>query len=556
MPAHFVLSAENLRRRRIPCDVLFIDTLDHMDGKRIFTWNTQAFPDPAGFLAELHREGFHALENITPTPKVDDNYWVYKQGLEGDHFLRKRDGSVFVGYLWAGDCVWPDFTSSKTRDWWASLTASDLKLGMDGFLTDMNEPTADQIPHSQGWIPGPLDPQVVCDDHGLKSPYAKCHNIYGMLETAATRQGMLEFQPNVRPLVITRATYAGGQRYAAEWTGDNLATWEDLRAGIRTVLSLGVSGLAFVGSDVGGFVGYPSAELYTRWLEAGVFHPYFWTHTDDKHRTLDPWSFGLEHESINRQTIELRYRLLPYFYNAFYQETQTGLPIMRPLFLYDPADEKSMAPTPADQNNEFLFGEDILVAPVVTEGKFERKVYLPKGTWYDFWSNQTYTGTKTITVDASLDRIPMFARGGAIVPTRQVVQYVGEAPIDPLTLEIYPEGHSTRQYYEDDGTSYDYRKGVYLLETVSADDADGTVKVEISGREGSYHPPSRSLIMKIHGLPCAPRRVELDGRQLAILPSIDEMEKLKEGAAYDSESRAVWIKTPDQNFPLEAIIAK
>jgi len=463
---------------------------------------------------------------------------------------------VFVGYLWAGDCVWPDFTSPKTRDWWASLTARDLKLGMDGFLTDMNEPTADQIPHSQGWIPGPLDSQVVFDDHGLKSPYAKSHNVYGMLETAATRQGMLEFQPNQRPFVITRATYAGGQRYAAQWTGDNLATWEDLRAGIRTVLSLGVSGLSFVGSDVGGFVGYPSAELYTRWLEAGIFHPYFWTHTDDKHRTLDPWSFGLEDEAINRQTIELRYRLLPYFYDAFYQETQTGLPIMRPLFLYDPADEKSMDSTPAGQNNEFLFGEDLLVAPVVTEGEFQRKVYLPRGTWYDFWSHQTYAGPRTLTVDAPLDRIPMFARGGAIVPTRQVVQYVGEAPIDPLTIEIYPEGHSSRQYYEDDGISYDYRKGVYLLETVNVDDAEGMVKVEISGRDGSFQPPSRSLVLKIHGLPCAPRHVELDGRELAILASPDLLEELKEGAAYDTESRAVWIKTPDQNFPLEAIIAK
>jgi alpha-glucosidase len=396
----------------------------------------------------------------------------------------------------------------------------------------------------------------VFDDHGLKSPYAKSHNVYGMLETAATRQGMLEFRPNERPLVITRATYAGGQRYAAQWTGDNLATWEDLRAGLRAVLSLGVSGLPFVGSDMGGFVGYPTAELYTRWLQAGIFNPYFWTHTDDKIRTLDPWSYGLAAEAINRRTIELRYRLLPYFYNAFYQETQTGLPIMRPLFLYDPADEKSMDPTPAGQNHEFLFGEDLLVAPVVTEGEFQRKVYLPRGTWYDFWSDQIYSGPRTLTVDAPLDRIPLFARGGAIVPIRQVVQYVGEAPIDPLTFEIYPQGHSSCQYYEDDGISYDYRKGVYLLETVSVDDLGGTVKVEISGREGSYHPPSRSLVLKIHGFPGAPHRVELDGRELTLMASPDLLEKLKEGAAFDGETKAVWIKTPDQNFPLQATVAK
>ena len=552
----FRFVAENLRRRHIPCDVLFIDTLNHMDGRRMFTWNTRDFPDPQGFLADLRKLGFRAMENIQPSLKVDDTYEVYKEGLAGDHFLRKKDGSVFVGYLWAGDCVWPDFTAPKTRDWWASLTQRDLKLGINGILTDMNEPTADQIPLSKGWIPGSLDPRTVLDDHGLKSPYAKSHNIYGMLETWATRQGMINQNPNERPFVITRATYAGGQRYAAQWTGDNMATWEDLRAGLRTVLSLGVSGLPFVGSDVGGFVGYPSAELYTRWLEAGVFNPYFWTHTDDKRRTLDPWSFGVDDEAINRRTIELRYRLLPYFYNAFYQETLTGLPIMRPLFLYDAADEKAMDPTPAGQNHEFMFGDDLLVAPVVTENEFQRKVYLPKGTWYDFWNDDTYSGPRTITIDAPLDRIPMFVRGGAIVPLRQVVQYVTEAPIDPLTLEIYPEGHSSRQYYEDDGVSYDYKNGVYLLETVSVDEASGTVKVAIAGREGSYQPASRSLVMKVHGVACAPHRITVGGRELTVLASADLLEKSKEGAAYESKTRIVWIKTPDLSFPLEATVVK
>ncbi len=552
----FRFVADNLRRRHIPCDVLFIDTLDHMDGRRIFTWNTQAFPDPAGFLADLKRQGFHSMENITTTPKVDENYWVYKEGLVGNHFLHRRDGSLFIGQLWAGDCVWPDFTSSHTRDWWASLTVHDAKLGIDGILTDMNEPTADQIPLRQGWIPGTLDPQTVFDDHGLNSPYAKNHNVYGMLETAATRQGMLEYQPNLRPFVITRGTYAGGQRYAAQWTGDNMATWEDLRASIRAVLSLGVSGLPFVGSDVGGFVGYPSAELYTRWLEAGVFHPFFWTHTLDKERTLDPWAFGHDYESINRRSIELRYRLLLYFYNAFYQETQTGLPIMRPLLLDDPADEKSMDPTPSGQNNEFLFGDDLLVAPVVTEGEFKRRVYLPKGTWFDFGSDEAYVGPMTMTVDAPLDRIPMFVRGGAIIPMRQLVQYTGQAPIDPLTLEIFPQGNSSRPYYEDDGSSYDYKKGVYLLETVSVHDEAATVSVGIAAPEGSYRPPSRSLVLKIHGVGTAPRQVQVDGRKLAVVASPEPLEKSTEGAAYDARARVVWVKTPDQNFPLEVTVVK
>lgn len=552
----FRFVADNLRRRHIPCDVIFIDTLNHMDGRRIFTWNTKAFPDPEGFLAALRREGFHAVENIQPAAKVDNDYWVYKEGVAGNYFLKKKDGSLFVGYLWAGDCVWPDFTLPKARDWWASLTEHDLKVGIAGILTDMDEPTADQIPLSKGWVPGPLGHDVVFYDHGLESSEAKNHNVYGMLETAATREGMLKFHPNQRPFVITRATYAGGERYAAEWTGDNMATWEDLRASVRTVLSMGVSGLPFAGSDVGGFIGYPSAELYTRWLEAGIFHPYFWTHTDDPVRTLDPWSFGTKYEAINRRIIDLRYRLLPYLYNAFYQETRTGLPIMRPLFLYDPADLKAMDPTPAGENNEFLFGGDLLVAPVVTEGEFRRKVYLPKGTWYDFGSDKTYSGPKTITVDAPTGRIPMFARGGAVVPMRQVVQYTNQAPIDPLTFEIYPAGRSSREYYEDDGISYDYRKGAFLLETVSVDDQAGSVKVTIPGREGTYNPPARSLVLEIHGFPCPPHRVDLNGTALSLLASPDLLNQSKEGAAYNSNAQTVLIKTPDLYFPLEVTITR
>jgi alpha-glucosidase len=307
---------------------------------------------------------------------------------------------------------------------------------------------------------------------------------------------------------------------------------------------------------VGGFVGYPSAELYTRWLEAGVFHPFFWTHTLDKERTLDPWAFGHDYESINRRSIELRYRLLLYFYNAFYQETQTGLPIMRPLLLDDPADEKSMDPTPSGQNNEFLFGDDLLVAPVVTEGEFKRRVYLPKGTWFDFGSDEAYVGPMTMTVDAPLDRIPMFVRGGAIIPMRQLVQYTGQAPIDPLTLEIFPQGNSSRPYYEDDGSSYDYKKGVYLLETVSVHDEAATVSVGIAAPEGSYRPPSRSLVLKIHGVGTAPRQVQVDGRKLAVVASPEPLEKSTEGAAYDARARVVWVKTPDQNFPLEVTVVK
>ncbi|MBZ5561516.1 MAG: DUF4968 domain-containing protein [Acidobacteriia bacterium] len=544
----FRFVAENFRHRHIPCDGIFFDT-NHMDGNRIFTWEAKGFADPQRLISDLRRQGFRAIEIVDPAPKVDDNYWVYKEGAAGDHFLRKKDGTVYVGVIWPGESSFPDFTSEKVRAWWGEMMERDLKMGIAGVLTDMNEPTIDQVPLEKGWIPGPLDADIVFYDRGLKSPYAKNHNIYGMLMSAATRDGFLKFQPDERPFVITRATYAGGQRYAAQWTGDNMSTWEDLRTSLRVVMSMGVSGLPFSGSDVGGFVGYPTPELYTRWLQAGVFHPFFWTHTIDPVRPLDPWSFGVQYEDLNRRSIELRYRLLPYLCNAFYQETQTGLPIMRPLFLEFPEDLVAMDSTPAGQNNEFLFGEDLLVAPVVTEGETQRKVYFPKGAWIDFWTEKIYAGPKTITVDAPLDRIPMFARAGAIIPTRQVVEYVEQAPIDPLTFEIYPQDESSREYYEDDGISYAYRKGDYLRESLRVVDRKDGMTVKISSREGSYSPPPRSLIFKIHGQQSLPRDIKLGESGLPMVASPELLGKAQEGAAYDPEARIVWIKVRDQASP-------
>ncbi len=551
----FRFVADNLRHRHIPSDGIFFDT-NHMDGNRIFTWDAKGFPDPQRLISDLRRQGFRAIEIVDPAPKVEDNYWVYKEGAAGDHFLRKKDGSVYVGVIWPGDSSFPDFTSEKVRAWWGAMMERDVKMGIAGMLTDMNEPTVDQVPLEKGWMPGPLDPEIVFYDHGLKSPYAKNHNVYGMLMSAATRDGFLRYRPDERPFVITRATYAGGQRYAAQWTGDNMSTWEDLRASLRVVMSMGVSGLPFAGSDVGGFVGYPSPELYTRWLQAGVFHPYYWTHTIDPVRPLDPWSFGVQHEAINRRTIELRYRLLPYLYNAFYQETRTGLPIMRPLFLEFPEDQTAMDSTPAGQNNEFLFGEDLLVAPVVTEGETQRKVYLPKGAWYDFRSDKAYAGPTTITVEAPLDRIPMFVRGGAIIPTRQVVEYVDQAPIDPLTFEIYPQGESSREYYEDDGISYAYRKGVFDREILSIADQQGELVVQMSSREGSYSPPHRSLVFKIHLQQSSPRHLRLGDRELPVAASSELLAKFQEYAAFDPEARILWIKIPDRSSPFVLTIEK
>ncbi len=544
--------AENYRQRHIPCDGLFFDT-QHMDGSRDFTWDKAGFPDPAKLLAELNQKGFHSFAILDPGVKEESGYGVYDRGMAGDHFLRTKNGQVYVGQIWPGASVFPDFTLDKARAWWASEAANFAKNGFSGFLTDMNEPTVDALLRSKGWIPAPFDPDVTYDDHGLKTPDAKNHNIYGLLMSAATRDGLLQYQPNVRPFVITRATYAGGQRYAGQWTGDNLATWEDMNASLRLIQSMGTSGLVFTGSDVGAFVNTPDPELYTRWLESSIFNPFFVTHTGERGQPLDPWSFGPAWEEVNRRTIQLRYRLRPYLYTTYYQATQSGLPVVRSLPLEFPDDMRVLDETPAKELNEFLFGEDLLAAPVTAPGQKTRKVYLPRGTWFDFSTGLTHTGPVNFTVDAPLGAIPMFARGGAIIPTQQVIEFDNQAPIDPLTFEIYPQGESSREYYEDDGISLDYQRGAYLLERITVVDSSTGLTIKLTDRSGTYVPPARSLLLKVHAASQPARNVRLNGYELASILTVDALAKTKSGVAFDAVSKVLYIKfaDPDAAFDVE-----
>jgi alpha-glucosidase len=533
--------ADNFRLRNIPCDVIYLD-IHYMNGYRVFTWNKSRFPDPRKIISDLSAEGFRIVTIIDPGIKVDPNYWVYQQGLAGHDFVTLPDGKVYEGKVWPGESAFPDFTSPRVRAWWGSLYRGLVSDGVAGFWNDMNEPSIFDVPSKTM----PLD--TVFYDHGLHSPQVKIHNVYGMLMSRATRDGMLQLRPNERPFVLTRDTYAGGQRYAAVWTGDNSSTWEHLGIGVRELMNMGLSGLTFAGADIGGFAESPGPNLYTRWLEAGVFYPLCRTHTGLDTREQDPWAYGIRREDINRKSIDLRYRLLPYLYNAFYQETQTGLPIMRALLLDYPDDARAVG-----QDEEFLFGDDLLVAPVIKAGEWEWRPYLPGGQWVNFWSGRVYHGPQYVTVHAPLGRIPLFVRGGAIIPTQQLVQYTGEAPINPLTLEIYPDGKSAREYYEDDGISFNYQHGVYLKEQVSASQSSSGVEVRISARQGSYQPPARALVLRIHGVRLQPRQVVVDGHSLEVQSSIGAINGERGGWYYDPDRDRLSIKVED-HAPLTAQI--
>lgn len=525
------------RRRKIPCDVIYLD-IDYMDGFRCFTIDRQKFPNFGQMIADFARVGMKVVTILDPGIKQEPGYWVYDEGLKGDHFVKMPDGTHYTGVVWPGVCVFPDFTREQTRQWWGDLYRELVEAGVKGFWNDMNEPAV--FVETDRQVDRTMALDAIHDDRGLRTDHRRSHNVYGMLMARATLEGVKRLRPGERPFVLTRASYAGGHRYAATWTGDNTSSWDHLALWIPMVLNLGLSGQPFAGPDIGGFVGSPPAELYTRFLQAGVFSPFCRTHSQKGTADQEPWSYGPEYEAINRRAIELRYELLPYLYTVFEEAARTGLPVMRPLFLEFPQDRRTY-----QMDTQFLIGRDLLVAPVVVENARSVEVYLPTGEWFDFWTGEKFAGPRQMRVEAPLDRIPVFVRGGAIIPLQQVVQYVDEAPINPLRLRIFPAGESVGTLYEDDGLSEDYRQGIYARTAFRARHTLQETVVEIGQRQGTYAPPSRSYLLELYALEREPTRVAVTGRSLTRRETHGELQQESEGWSYDPVTRTAWVKFPD-----------
>jgi alpha-glucosidase len=437
--------ARGFRETRTPADVIYLD-IDYMDGFRVFTWDKTRFPDPPKLISDLRRDGFRTVLIIDPGIKVDENYHVYKEGKAGGHFVRDERGEELRGTVWPGVCAFPDYTSRAAREWFASYYRQHLEEGVAGFWNDMNEPgiflndatpKPDTYHHPMKTFP--LDARHAGD--GEPGTHARYHNVYGMQMARSTFEGLGKLRPDERPFVLTRAGYAGIQRFSAVWTGDNVASWDHLRLSIPMLTNLGVSGVPFVGADVGGFSGNPSPELYARWLQAAALTPFLRSHSEAGSNPREPYSYGPRFTDLNRASIELRYRLLPYLYSLFEEHTRTGAPVMRPLWFEYPADQRTYL-----NEDQYLVGRDLLVAPVVTEGATKRRVYFPRGdSWVDWWTGKLYQGGTDAEVEAPLERLPLFARAGAAIPTQPVVQHTGEMAGAPLALVVVRGGARTTE---------------------------------------------------------------------------------------------------------------
>jgi len=489
--------ADGLRSRDLPTDVIYLD-IDYMDGYRVFTWDRERFPDPARLIADLREQGFRLITIIDPGVKVDEEYPVYREGIERGYFCRKPSGEPFVGPVWPGDSVFPDFTHPDVRRWWGDLHRSLVDVGVAGIWDDMNEPSV------FGGINWTMDEDVIHYDNGHGTPHSKSHNVYGLLMARATREGLERLRPDERPFVLTRAAYAGVQRYAAVWMGDNSSWWEHLWMAMPMCLSVGLAGQPFVGVDIGGFSDDCTPELYARWVQLGVFTPLCRTHSALDTRDQEPWAFGPETERIARKYLELRYRLLPYTYTLFWEASRTGAPIMRPLAYAYPDD-----PTTYEISDQFLWGDAFLVAPIYQENVTHRAVYLPAGCWIDYWTGEVRTGPTWIVAEAPLDTLPLYVRAGSIIPTGPVMQHTDERPLDPLTLDIYGGDEGSFILYEDDGLTLAYREGDWAK--FGYEETAEAVTLTIGARQGRYRPPDRRVIVRFHGWSEAPASVTRDG---------------------------------------------
>ncbi len=499
--------ARDFQDHNVPCDVIHLD-IDYMDGFRCFTWDRGRFPDPKRLSEELREQGIRLISIVDPGVKRDSAYPVYRDGLRDAHFCTTPDGRVFHAPVWPADSAFPDFTAPDTRAWWGDLHRSLLESGIAGIWDDMNEPSA------FGAIGDPTLPLTLRHAaEGTGCTHAAIHNVYGMLMARATREGLERLEPDRRPVVITRAGWAGVQRYATSWTADNESTWAGLRLTLPIVLGLGLSGVGFTGPDVGGFLGEPDGELFTRWIQAAAFMPFFRAHTAKGFPDQEPWSYGEPYLSIVRRFIELRYELLPYLYTAVWQMSKRGWPVVRPLAWTDPTDISLW-----DVDDAYLCGDALLVAPVLEAGRTTRSVRMPSGTWFDFWTNQAVVGGTEVDLPAPLETLPLLVRAGTVLTMGESAPNADHRVQKFLRLGVYlPSGDAdmVTELYEDAGEGMAYRSGAFRLSHFVVKQDERTLAIRWE-HTGDYNPPYEHVELTLNGLRRVPRAIEVDGRQYAI----------------------------------------
>ncbi|HUT52777.1 MAG TPA: glycoside hydrolase family 31 protein [bacterium] len=527
--AEFRFLMDNFRSRSLPCDALIFDLDWFSSGDDCenltmgnLTWAPSRYPDPSAFLAEMESRGFKAITIIEPHIRASsvNHQEVLEQGLAA----ADQEGRPYLFSHWGcSGTLLLDYLNPRTREWWGQKVKAIHDTGVDAWWTDLNEPEDDRPGMYFGGV-----------------PRNRAHNLQALLQHRAMAEMYAKELPDERLFILSRSGFVGDWRYGAGiWSGDVDASWGHLARQVPVGLSAGLSGYGLWNSDVGGFGGTPSTELFIRWMEFGAFCPIFRAH--GAHSIREPWAFGPEAETILREILNLRYRLAPYLYTLFHELHEQGKPVMRAMMLEFPDDVKARV-----ANDQYMYGPWLLVAPVTTKGARGRKVYIPAGEWTDFWTGEIHRGPARIRVAAPLDRIPLLVREGAVLPMAPVRQFIGRPAFDPLILHVFPGASpSSCRLYDDDGSSRRYLAGESSLTPVLVVPAQ-KLTIKLGPRQGNFAgmADKPGYVIIIHNQD-RPASVLLNGAPLAET-QVDEERPAAAGFSYDPSPRLLKISAPAQ----------
>ncbi|XP_038066335.1 neutral alpha-glucosidase AB-like isoform X2 [Patiria miniata] len=522
----------------IPCDVIWLD-IEHTDGKRYMTWDSHKFSHPEDMQNQVAAKGRKFVASADPHLKRDDNYRMYREARELDLMIKKPDGSDYEGWCWPGSSSYPDFTRTDTRNWWAEqLSLENYKGSTPNLFTwnDMNEPSVFNGPevtmhkdakHQDGW------------------EHRDVHNLYGLYVHMATVDGQHKrSNGKERSFVLSRAFFTGSQKYGAIWTGDNEASWEHLKISMPMLLSISVAGIPFIGADVGGFFKNPEPELLTRWYQAAAFQPFFRAHAHLDTKRREPWLLPPNMMDIVRTAIRTRYALLPFWYTAFYKASKTGIPVMRPMWQGFPDDEETFA-----MEDQFMIGDSLLVKPVTDKGATSVSVYFPGQdmVWYDVNTVQKYTGASTQSVYVNLEKIPVYQRGGTIIPRKERVRRCSALGLDdPYTLIVAldTKQQASGQLYMDDGHSFDFQSGLYQYKQITFQ--NNVIQSRSIDMNGRYQTKSWLERVVVIGLEKSPSSIELSG---------DFISTHNVEFSFNEENKVLVIRKPEVNMGIDWVMA-
>ncbi len=453
--------ANKYRKKQIPCDGIIID-LYWFNKMGDMSFNKKKFPKPNEMITKLKEKGFHII--LIEEPYITKGSRLFEEGKKLEVFGKKSTGEPYIIPFWPGQSAIVDFTNPLAKQWWANQHYNLIDMGVGGWWADLNEPED----HPQDMI-------------HYAGPASKVHNIFALEMMRSIKLAYEQHAPDKRLFIMSRSGWAGMQRYGAgTWSGDVETSWEALSKQIALGLNMGLVGVPYWNTDIGGFIGESvSSELFIRWLQFGAFTPIMRPH--GFHAEREPWSFGEEAEIIITEIIKLRYQMIPYLYTLAYEAYEKGLPIMRPLVMYYPDN-----PVVTNITDQYLFGKDLLVAPILKKGERERTVYLPEGNWYNFWTCEKIYGNQFINVEAPLEQIPIFVKADAILPILPVRNYIDEKEWSELNLLIYPETNSEYLLYEDDGETNDYQEDSFTLIKFISKIDNKRWNLEIEKPKGSY----------------------------------------------------------------------